>query len=230
MRSRLAVLFAVVLVCFAASPALAQEAVLSGQVTHEDGAPVANATVSIPDLGLSATTGPDGRYTLTVPPGSVSGQTVEVRVVAPGLQSRTANVDARRRSPHAGLLPGVLLPAGGDRRVPRHRHRGGESGSGGHHPGGTDRERVGKRRDGPDHRGHRAVVQLPAADDRGRNGLRASRHPAQPRTGPRSRAHQRQAPTLERPRLRQRHDRPRRAERRPERDPVGRDREDRGAP
>ena len=73
-------------------PALAQDAVISGRVTHEDGAPVANATVTIPALGLSATTGTDGRYTLTVPLGSLSGRTVEVRVVAPGLQSRTANV------------------------------------------------------------------------------------------------------------------------------------------
>ena len=92
MRSRLAFLLGVALVSFAAFPASAQEAVLSGRVTHEDGAPVANATVSIPELGLSATTDPDGRYTLTVPPGSVSGRTVEVRVVAPGLQSRTSNV------------------------------------------------------------------------------------------------------------------------------------------
>ncbi|MDQ5870818.1 MAG: TonB-dependent receptor [Acidobacteriota bacterium] len=92
MRSRLALLLAVVLGSFAAFPASAQEAILSGQVTHEDGAPVANATVSIPALGLSATTGTDGRYTLTVPLGSLSGRTVEVRVVAPGLQSRTANV------------------------------------------------------------------------------------------------------------------------------------------
>lgn len=92
MRTRLAVFLAVVVGSFAAFPVSAQEAVLSGRVTHEDGAPVANATVSIPELGLSATTGPDGRYTITVPPGSVSGRTVEVRVVAPGLQSRTANV------------------------------------------------------------------------------------------------------------------------------------------
>ena len=91
MRSRLAILLAVVLGSFAAVPASAQEAVLSGRVTHEDGAPVANATVSIPDLGLETVTGPDGRYTLAVPAGSV-GRTVEVRVVAPGLQSRTANV------------------------------------------------------------------------------------------------------------------------------------------
>ncbi len=92
MRSRLALLFAVVLGSFAAFPASAQEAVLSGRVTHEDGAPVANATVSIEALGLSATTGTDGRYTLTVPPGSMDGRTVEVRVVAPGLQSRTERV------------------------------------------------------------------------------------------------------------------------------------------
>ena len=91
MKTRLGILLAVVLVSFAALPASAQEAVLSGRVTHEDGAPVANATVSIEELGLSATTGTDGRYSMTMPAASV-GRTVEVRVLAPGLQSRTANV------------------------------------------------------------------------------------------------------------------------------------------
>jgi iron complex outermembrane receptor protein len=73
-------------------PALAQDAVISGRVTHEDGAPIANATVTVEELGLSTTTDTSGRYTLTVPAGSVRGQTVEVRVVAPGVQSRTAKV------------------------------------------------------------------------------------------------------------------------------------------
>lgn len=91
MRTRLAILVAVVLGSFTAFPASAQEAVLSGRVTHEDGAPVANATVSIEELGLSATTGADGGYTIAIPAASV-GRTVEVRVVAPGLQSRTSSV------------------------------------------------------------------------------------------------------------------------------------------
>ena len=72
--------------------ALAQDAVISGRVTHEDGAPIANATVTVEELGLSTTTDTSGRYTLTVPAQSVRGQTVEVRVVAPGVQSRTAKV------------------------------------------------------------------------------------------------------------------------------------------
>jgi iron complex outermembrane receptor protein len=75
-----------------AVPLLAQEAVLSGRVTQEDGPPIANATVSIPALGLTATTDKDGRYRLTVPAESVKGQIVDVRVVAPGLQSKTAKV------------------------------------------------------------------------------------------------------------------------------------------
>jgi iron complex outermembrane receptor protein len=92
MRSRLAFLLAVVLGSFAAFPASAQQAVLSGRVTHEDGAAVANATVTIAELGLTATTDSDGRYTLTVPAESARGQTVDVRVVAPALQSKTARV------------------------------------------------------------------------------------------------------------------------------------------
>ncbi|HEY6066544.1 MAG TPA: TonB-dependent receptor, partial [Thermoanaerobaculia bacterium] len=80
-------------------PAFAQDAVITGRVTHEDGPPIANATVAIAELGVSATTGADGRYTLTVPAGRVTGQTVEVRVIAPGLQSKTAKVT---------LTPGTL--------------------------------------------------------------------------------------------------------------------------
>jgi iron complex outermembrane receptor protein len=80
-------------------PAYAQEAVISGRVTQEEGPPVANATVTIPELGLSARTDADGRYTLTVPAESARGQAVDVRVVAPGLQSKTAKVT---------LAPGTL--------------------------------------------------------------------------------------------------------------------------
>src|SRR5207245_3050328 len=93
MKIRGAVLFLFFLASLlVAVPLLAQEAVLSGRVTQEDGPPIANATVSIPALGLTATTDKDGRYRLTVPAESVKGQTVDVRVVAPGLQSKTAKV------------------------------------------------------------------------------------------------------------------------------------------
>jgi iron complex outermembrane receptor protein len=75
-------------------PALAsaQDATITGRVTHEDGPAIANATVSIAELGVTATTDVSGHYVLTVPAASVRGQTVEVRVVAPGLQSKTAKV------------------------------------------------------------------------------------------------------------------------------------------
>jgi iron complex outermembrane receptor protein len=92
MRIRLAFALSVLIVFLTSVPAQGQEAVLSGRVTQEDGPPVANATVSIPELGLTATTDQNGRYTLAVPAESVKGQTVDVRVVATGLQSKTAKV------------------------------------------------------------------------------------------------------------------------------------------
>jgi iron complex outermembrane receptor protein len=92
MRIRLAFALSVLIVSLTSVPAQGQEAVLSGRVTQEDGPPVANATVSIPELGLTATTDQNGRYTLAVPAESVKGQTVDVRVVATGLQSKTAKV------------------------------------------------------------------------------------------------------------------------------------------
>jgi iron complex outermembrane recepter protein len=88
-RLTLSLLFLMSLI---ALPAYAQEAVITGRVTQEEGPPVANATVRIPELGISTTTDTDGRYTLTVPADAVKGQTVDVRVVASGLQSKTAKV------------------------------------------------------------------------------------------------------------------------------------------
>ena len=67
--------------------------VLSGRVTNqEDGSGVGGATVTIPELNLSATTDRAGRYSLTVPAALARGQTVEVRVLGPTLQSKTARV------------------------------------------------------------------------------------------------------------------------------------------
>jgi iron complex outermembrane recepter protein len=92
MKMRLPFSFLVAAGFLAALPVLAQDAVITGRVTHEDGPAIANATVTIASLGLRTTTDTSGHYTLTVPAGSVTGQTVEVRVVAPGLQSKTAKV------------------------------------------------------------------------------------------------------------------------------------------
>ena len=92
MRIRLALPLVIVMGLLISASAFAQDAVITGRVTHEDGPPIANATVTIAELGVSATTDTSGNYTLTVPAGSVRGQTVEMRVVAPGLQSKTAKV------------------------------------------------------------------------------------------------------------------------------------------
>jgi iron complex outermembrane recepter protein len=96
--SRQSLLSALVLLLFSLFPAAlaaqpAAEAAgiaLSGRVTaKEDGRPVPGARVAVEALGASALTGPDGRYTLTLP-GSEAGRTVELRVTASGLtpQSR----------------------------------------------------------------------------------------------------------------------------------------------
>ena len=76
-----------ILLLLPAASALAQggDVVITGSVTSEDdGSPVAGATITIADLGLSAETDASGRYTLTVPAAQARGQSVELRVIAPG--------------------------------------------------------------------------------------------------------------------------------------------------
>ncbi|HEY4954084.1 MAG TPA: SusC/RagA family TonB-linked outer membrane protein [Gemmatimonadaceae bacterium] len=58
--------------------AAAQGTTLSGRVTGESGAPLASASVRIPELSLGALTGADGRYSFTVPATSVRGQAVTI--------------------------------------------------------------------------------------------------------------------------------------------------------
>jgi len=90
-ESRIGVVFMALLLGIAAiGLAAAGDAVITGRVTNEiDGSPVANATVSIAELGLSASTDRTGRYSLTVSAASVTGQSVELRVVGPNIQSKT---------------------------------------------------------------------------------------------------------------------------------------------
>ena len=90
---RSTVLVLVLAVC-AVSSARAQEVVtVTGKVTTAvDGQSLPGATVSIASLKLSAETGPDGSYSITVPAALAKGQAVEVRVTFPGLQPQSANV------------------------------------------------------------------------------------------------------------------------------------------
>ena len=60
-------------------PAIAgAQTTMSGRVTSEAGAPLANAAVSIPDLRVGGRTDAEGRYTFTVPAASATGQTVTI--------------------------------------------------------------------------------------------------------------------------------------------------------
>jgi iron complex outermembrane receptor protein len=66
--------------------AMAQDMVLTGTVTtKDDGLSLPGATVSINALKLSATTGPDGKYTLNLPAGTPTTTALDVRVTAAGL-------------------------------------------------------------------------------------------------------------------------------------------------
>jgi iron complex outermembrane receptor protein len=66
--------------------AMAQDMVLTGTVTtKDDGLSLPGATVSINALKLSATTGPDGKFTLNLPAGTSTTTALDVRVTAAGL-------------------------------------------------------------------------------------------------------------------------------------------------
>jgi iron complex outermembrane receptor protein len=67
--------------------------VITGRVTNqEDGSGVGNATVTIAELKLSTTTDRTGKYTLIVPAADAKGQTVELRVIGPTIQSRVEKI------------------------------------------------------------------------------------------------------------------------------------------
>ncbi|HLE56191.1 MAG TPA: TonB-dependent receptor plug domain-containing protein, partial [Rhodothermia bacterium] len=75
-RPRLAALSRVALFTglFGASEALAQNVVITGRVTNEQGAAVAGANIAVRDMGIRASANSDGTYTLTVPDDRASGQ------------------------------------------------------------------------------------------------------------------------------------------------------------
>lgn len=69
----------------------AQTAVITGTVTTE-GSPLPGATVAIEQLGLSAMTDANGRYSLEIPASAVRGQSVRMTASFQGLQARTTEV------------------------------------------------------------------------------------------------------------------------------------------
>lgn len=87
MKRLLVLLLAIMMLPMAAQ---AQETILTGVITtKDDGLSLPGALVSIDALKLSATTGADGRYTLTLPSGAQPATSLEVRVTSAGLLPRT---------------------------------------------------------------------------------------------------------------------------------------------
>ncbi|HVO34830.1 MAG TPA: SusC/RagA family TonB-linked outer membrane protein [Gemmatimonadales bacterium] len=82
-------LAAVALLCVSLGRAQAQNATIRGVVNSARGGPVEGAYVYIAELGLSASTGAGGAYSLVVPSARVRGQALSVRVRAIGFKPRS---------------------------------------------------------------------------------------------------------------------------------------------
>ena len=76
----------------AAGGVRAQNAVIAGTVTSEEGRPVYAATLDIPELNIGVLTSVEGRYSLVVPAARVFGQTVALRVRAFGYRSTSRQI------------------------------------------------------------------------------------------------------------------------------------------
>ena len=71
-----ATLVSLLLLAFAGRADAQGSAIVTGRVTNEQGAPIANAGVLIQSLNVGTYTSATGSYTLTIPANKVSGQTV----------------------------------------------------------------------------------------------------------------------------------------------------------
>src|SRR5690349_11411563 len=69
-----------------------QSITISGRVIGEGDVPLFGASVSLPELGLGATTKEDGRYSIFIPGARVSGQTVTISVRRVGFKPKTEKV------------------------------------------------------------------------------------------------------------------------------------------
>jgi TonB-linked SusC/RagA family outer membrane protein len=72
-----------------------QAATISGRVTTDGGQPLPAATVFIQTLGVGTTTRDDGTFSLSIPGGRVTGQTVTIAARRVGYRTSTAQVTLR---------------------------------------------------------------------------------------------------------------------------------------
>src|SRR5713226_6824498 len=86
-------LYALLLLLSAVSlPLAAQTVNVRGRVTMPDGSALPGVTVSIDEMGVTAVTDSEGRYTLAVPANRARGQ-VKVTATLSGFQTKSATVD-----------------------------------------------------------------------------------------------------------------------------------------
>lgn len=97
------------LVVLGAAQAQAQNAVITGRVTSDQGQPLTGANVFITELNVSVGTGPTGNYSITIPAARVSGQQVQLRARSVGFipQARQITITAGSRSENFSLRPDV---------------------------------------------------------------------------------------------------------------------------
>jgi TonB-linked SusC/RagA family outer membrane protein len=84
--STIAMFSAVGALAVVATPAISQGSgtVITGRLTSQHGLPLESGDITIVELAVSARSGPDGRYTLTIPSPRVTGQAVALRARAIG--------------------------------------------------------------------------------------------------------------------------------------------------
>ncbi|HEX6040244.1 SusC/RagA family TonB-linked outer membrane protein [Longimicrobium sp.] len=104
-------------------------ATVQGRASNPQGQPEAGVLVRIESLNVGATTGPDGRYTITIPAARVgTGQTAQISASRVGLSTVTRSVSLRpgatltedfQMAPNTLLLEGVVVTALGLERQER---------------------------------------------------------------------------------------------------------------
>ncbi len=96
MRHAVIPLLSLLLVPFVASSAQTQEAVISGRVSNEQGAPIAHANVLIAAMNMGTQANARGEYTLTIPSNRVNDQQVvmSARFIGYAQQQQTITLSA----------------------------------------------------------------------------------------------------------------------------------------
>ena len=80
------------LVATTAGLAAQQQAIITGRVTSDKGAPLAGATVIVPGTNFGASTAPNGAYQITIGAGAAKGQTVSLTARMLGFRPKSVSI------------------------------------------------------------------------------------------------------------------------------------------